>query len=89
MDDIDTAKKKFREATGGVEVNRIDSRCVFLIGDHEYFPAYTKSCDGSECRATIVMAKDVAGRYHPFDEDTGHSHYATCPDAQKFRKEKK
>lgn len=67
---------------------REEKRSVFLIGDHEYFPIYYRKCSGSNCDAQIVMAEDAAGKWHPFDEDTGHSHYSTCPDAQKFRKPK-
>ena len=40
-------------------------------------------CQSEKCRAPIWWGQ-LAGRPHPFDLD-GVSHFATCPDAERFR----
>lgn len=61
---------------------------VFALGKHEYIERYCKTCSGATCSAWIAMAQDKNGNWHPFDTDTGHSHYSTCIDVAKFRQEK-
>ena len=61
---------------------------VYKLGSHEYREIYRRPCQGPTCGAEIVMANDELGKWHPFDPDTGHSHYSTCPDAQKYRDKK-
>lgn len=65
-----------------------DRRSVFLIGDHEYFPIRYAKCNGPNCGVDIVWAQDAAGKYHIFEEESGKSHWATCPDADYFRNKK-
>jgi len=58
---------------------------VYRIGEtHEYVEQYRKACKG--CGEAIVMAIDYNDRWHPFDPETGDSHYATCTHADLFRK---
>lgn len=62
---------------------------VYTLGSvhpHEYVEVYQRKCAG--CDATIAMAMDHNERWHPFDPDTGVSHYSTCPEAARFRRDK-
>jgi len=45
-----------------------------------------KKCNG--CAAQIYWVKTEKGKFMPCDED-GTPHWATCPNAKKFKKEKK
>ena len=51
----------------------------------------TKGGEPGKCRgcgAAIVWVKTAKGKNMPVDAD-GQSHFATCPKAQDFRREKK
>lgn len=55
----------------------------------EYEEVYTATCRGSDCDKTIAMAQEAGGgRWHPFDPETGESHFRTCPNAGDFRGKK-
>lgn len=61
---------------------------VFTLGTknpREFVEQYQKECAASDCRKTIAMAQDEFGKWHPFDPDTGVSHYSTCVAAERFR----
>ena len=44
-------------------------------------------CRSDKCRAQIRWGK-LNGRTHPFDLDGVTSHYSTCKDAERFRRQK-
>lgn len=58
---------------------------VFALGKHEYIERYCRTCFGATCSEWIAFAQDKDGNWHPFDTDTGHSHYSTCVDVDRFR----
>jgi hypothetical protein len=46
-----------------------------------------KAC--RSCGADVVWITTTLGRKMPVDPGTGESHFATCPQADKWRKERK
>ncbi len=59
---------------------------TYLIGSRVYTEKSRMKCKGDNCGKLIAWAQNIEGLFHPFDFDTGHSHYETCVDAPKFRK---
>lgn len=50
-----------------------------------YLPETIRRCRSEHCRAQVLWARTPAGRMMPLDRD-GSSHFATCPDAARFRR---
>jgi hypothetical protein len=50
-----------------------------------YLPDTLGRCRAEACRAVVLWARTPAGRTMPLDRD-GTSHFATCPDAARFRR---
>lgn len=62
---------------------------TYEIKETVYTEVYRKPCAGATCGTEIAMAVTESGKWHPFDPDTGDSHYSTCPGAQDFRPSQK
>jgi len=65
---------------------------IYTIGPRQYIEIERRKCLGPTCAREIAIAYNAEfDRHHPFDiegKNAGHSHYATCPDAERFRKKK-
>lgn len=50
-----------------------------------YLPQTLGRCRADTCRQIVLWTRTPAGRVMPLDRD-GVSHFATCPEARRFRR---